>query len=192
VQADVSREAEVEEMFEAIDRRFGRLTALVNNAGIMLPASPVTGVTEATLNHLWATNITSLFLCAREAVRRMSTDAGGAGGAIVNVSSAAARLGQPGQYVNYAASKGACDVFTHGLALEVAAQGIRVNAVRPGLIETDIHATAGDPGRLVRLAGSVPMRRAGTAEEVAETVLWLLSPAASYVTNSIVEVSGGR
>jgi len=192
VQADVSRESEVVRLFETADRGLGRVTALVNNAGIPLRAGKLLDCDEAALNRLWAVNITSLFLCAREAVRRMSTARGGAGGAIVNVSSAAARLGGGGSLLHYAASKGAADTFTKGLADEVGTEGIRVNAVRPGLILTDIHATMGIPERVEQLTKFVPMRRPGTAEETAEAILWLLSPAASYVTGTHIDVSGGR
>ena len=192
IQADVSREVEVEHLFEQVDAAFGPVTGLVNNAGVLPPSGPFDNVTEAVLNHIWASNITSLFLCAREAARRMSTKRGGKGGAIVNVSSAAARIGGPNEFISYAASKGAADTFTLGLSKEIAAEGIRVNAVRPGLIETEIHASAGDPGRVERLVGGVPMGRSGSAEEVAETILWLLSPAASYVNGAIVDITGGR
>ena len=192
VQADVSRESEVVRLFEAVDRGLGRVTALINNAGIPLKAGKVVDCEETTLNRLWAVNVTSLFLCSREAVRRMSTARGGAGGSIVNVSSAAARLGGGGSLVHYAASKGAPDTFTKGLADEVATEGIRVNAVRPGIILTDIHAAMGIPERVEQLTKVVPMRRPGTAEETAEAILWLLSPAASYVTAANLDVAGGR
>jgi NAD(P)-dependent dehydrogenase (short-subunit alcohol dehydrogenase family) len=192
VQADVSRESDVMRLYEAIDQNLGTLSALINNAGILPGMSPIDDMDEDRLNNLWAVNLTSLFLCAREAVKRMSTSRGGAGGAIVNLSSAAARMGGPGQFLDYAASKGAADVFNHGLALELAPQGIRVNAVRPGLIDTDIHASAGAPDRVAQLAHMIPMGRAGSPEEVAETIMWLLSDKASYVTDSIVDVAGGR
>ncbi len=192
VRADVARESDVLSLFEQVDRLFGPLSALVNNAGITGGFSRVDAVTAGMLERLWAVNVTGTILCAREAVRRLSLKHGGRGGAIVNVSSRAAELGSPGEWVHYAASKGAVNTFTIGLASEVAGEGIRVNAVAPGLIETDIHAAAGDPGRLSRLASRIPMGRAGTAEEVGEAVIWLLSCAASYVTGSILTVSGGR
>jgi NAD(P)-dependent dehydrogenase (short-subunit alcohol dehydrogenase family) len=192
VQADVADEAQVLAMFERIDRDLGRLTGLVNNAGVVDVTTRVDAMSFERLRRMFDINVIGSFLCAREAVRRMSTRHGGAGGAIVNVSSAAARLGAPGQYVDYAAAKGAIDTFTVGLAREVAAEGIRVNAVRPGLIETDIHASGGIPDRVERLAPSVPMQRGGTADEVAQAIVWLLSPGASYTTMSLVDVSGGR
>lgn len=192
VEADVAREDQVVAMFERVDGELGRVTALVNNAGIVDHAARVDEMSFARLRRMFDVNVIGSFLCAREAVRRMSTRHGGDGGAIVNVSSAAARLGAPGQYVDYAAAKGAIDAFTIGLAKEVAAEGIRVNAVRPGLIETEIHASGGLPDRVRQLAHQVPMQRGGTAQEVAEAIAWLLSPAASYTTMSLVEVSGGR
>lgn len=192
VRADVARESDVVNLFEQADRLFGPLRALVNNAGITGGFSRVDSVTAQMLERLWAVNVTGTILCAREAVRRMSLRHGGQGGAIVNVSSRAADLGSPGEWVHYAASKGAVNTFTIGLAAEVAGEGIRVNAVSPGLIETDIHAAAGDAGRLARLAGRIPMGRIGTAGEAAEAVMWLLSPAASYVAGAILTVSGGR
>jgi NAD(P)-dependent dehydrogenase (short-subunit alcohol dehydrogenase family) len=192
IQADVAHEDQILAMFERIDRELGRLTALVNNAGVVDVSQRVDEMTTARLKRMFDINVLGTIVCAREAVRRMSTKHGGAGGAIVNVSSAASRLGSPGQYVDYASAKGAVDAFTLGLAKEVAAEGIRVNAVRPGLIETEIHASGGIPDRVKQLAHMVPMQRGGTAEEVAEAILWLLSPAASYVTLSLLEVSGGR
>lgn len=192
VQADVAQEDQVLAMFRAVDQELGRLTALVNNAGVVDVAARLDEMSLARLKRMFDINVIGSLLCAREAVRRMSTRHGGAGGAIVNVSSAAARLGSPSQYLDYAAAKGAIDAFTLGLAKEVAAEGIRVNAVRPGLIETDIHASGGIPDRVRQLAHQVPMQRGGTADEVAEAILWLLSPQASYTTMSLVDVSGGR
>jgi NAD(P)-dependent dehydrogenase (short-subunit alcohol dehydrogenase family) len=192
VHADVADESQVLAMFEQVDRQLGRLTALVNNAGIVDRTARVDEMDLARLKRMFDINVIGSFLCAREAVKRMSTRHGGGGGAIVNVSSAAARLGGAGQYVDYAASKGAIDTFTIGLAKEVAAEGIRVNAVRPGLIETEIHASGGLPNRVRELAHHVPMQRGGSAEEVAQAIVWLLSPEASYTTMSLVEVSGGR
>jgi NAD(P)-dependent dehydrogenase (short-subunit alcohol dehydrogenase family) len=192
LQGDVSQEADVARMFGLIDERFGRLDALVNNAGILEPQMRVEQMDAARLGRIFATNVTGSFLCAREAVRRMSTRHGGSGGAIVNVSSRAAVLGSAGEYVDYAASKAAIDALTIGLSKEVAAEGIRVNGVRPGLIDTEIHASGGEPGRVSRLQGSVPMGRGGTAEEVAQAIMWLLSPQASYTTGSFIDVSGGR
>ena len=192
VQADVAQEEQVLAMFKAVDQELGRLTALVNNAGVVDVAARLDEMSLARLKRMFDINVIGSLLCAREAVRRMSTRHGGAGGAIVNVSSAAARLGSPSQYLDYAAAKGAIDAFTLGLAKEVAAEGIRVNAVRPGLIETDIHASGGIPDRVRQLAHQVPMQRGGTADEVAEAIVWLLSPQASYTTMSLVDVSGGR
>jgi len=192
LQADVADEAAVLDMFAHIDRHFGRLDALVNNAGILAPQMRVEQMDGARINRILATNVTGSFLCAREAVLRMSTRRGGAGGAIVNVSSRAAVLGSAGEYVDYAASKAALDALTIGLSKEVAAEGIRVNGVRPGLIDTEMHASGGEPGRIGRLQSSVPMARGGAADEVARAVLWLLSDEASYTTGSFVEVSGGR
>lgn len=192
VQADVSEEADVLRVFAAIDRAHGRLDGLVNNAGIAERQQKLEDMDLARWQRVFATNVLGAMLCAREAVRRMSTRRGGHGGGIVNVSSAAARLGSPGEYVDYAASKGALDTFTIGLAKEVALEGIRVNAVRPGLIHTDIHASYGDPGRVARLESNVPMQRGGTAEEVAEAILWLLSTRASYCIGNFIDVSGGR
>ena len=192
VQADVAVEAQVLRMFAAVDAKFGRINGLVNNAGVVDMPARVDEMTVARLERMWTTNITSSFVCAREAVKRMSTKHGGAGGSIVNLSSAAARLGSPGQYVDYAASKAAIDTFTLGLAKEVAQEGIRVNAVRPGIIDTEIHASGGLPDRVSQVAPLVPMQRAGTALEVAQAVVWLLSEASSYTTGSIVDVTGGR
>jgi NAD(P)-dependent dehydrogenase (short-subunit alcohol dehydrogenase family) len=192
VMADVATEAGVAALFEATDREFGALHGLVNNAGVVDVAQRVEQMSEARLQRMFTTNVVGPFLCAREAVRRMSTRTGGAGGAIVNVGSAAARLGSPNQYVDYAASKAAIDTFTKGLSLEVAAEGIRVNAVRPGIVDTEIHASGGQPGRARELAPSVPMQRAGHADEVAAAIVWLLGDDASYVTGAIVDVTGGR
>jgi len=193
VQADVGDEAQVLRMFEALDRHWGRpLSALVNNAGIVDRTSPVADMAGERLERMFRTNVLGSFLCAREAVRRMSTARGGAGGCIVNISSAAALLGAGGQYVDYAATKGALDVMTVGLAKEVAAEGIRVNAVRPGVIDTDIHASGGLPDRVRDLAHLIPMQRGGTAQEVAQAILWLMSPESSYTTASFTEVTGGR
>jgi NAD(P)-dependent dehydrogenase (short-subunit alcohol dehydrogenase family) len=192
VAGDVAQEADVLRLFGEIDAKLGRLTALVNNAGVVDVSARVEDMSVRRLKRMFDINVLGTILCAREAVKRMSTRRGGAGGAIVNVSSAAARLGAPGQYVDYAAAKGAVDAFTIGLAKEVAAEGIRVNAVRPGLIETDIHASGGIPDRVRQLQHLVPMQRGGTAEEVANTIVWLLSPQASYTTMSLVDVSGGR
>ncbi len=192
VQADVAKEQDVVTLFEKVDAKFGRLTALVNNAGVVDQTTRVDGITLARLQRMFEINVFGSFLCAREAVKRMSTRYGGAGGAIVNVSSAAARLGSPAQYVDYAAAKGAIDTFTTGLAKEVAAEGIRVNAVRPGIIETEIHASGGLPNRVRDLGPSAPMQRAGTATEVAESIVWLLSENSSYTTGAFLDVSGGR
>lgn len=192
IKGDVGSEADVLRLFDTVDRELGPLTALVNNAGVVDFKARVDEVGAEQLERMFRINITGSFLCAREAVRRMSTRHGGKGGAIVNISSAAARLGSPGQYVHYAASKGAVDVLTIGLAREVAAEGIRVNAVRPGIIDTEIHASGGEPDRAAELGPAQPMRRAGTADEVAAAVLWLLSDESSYTTGAFVDVSGGR
>ncbi|MET3178601.1 UNVERIFIED_ORG: NAD(P)-dependent dehydrogenase (short-subunit alcohol dehydrogenase family) [Variovorax guangxiensis] len=192
VQADVGDEAQVTAMFRKVDARFGRLTALVNNAGVVDVTARVDEMSVARLERMFRINVIGSFVCAREAVRRMSTRYGGSGGAIVNISSGAARLGSPGQYVDYAASKGAIDTFTIGLAKEVAEEGIRVNAVRPGLIDTEIHASGGLPDRAFELAPTVPMKRTGTAEEIAGAIIWLLSPEASYTTTALLDVTGGR
>ena len=192
LQADVSREDEVLAMFARIDAKWGPLAALVNNAGVVDVSSRVDGMSVARLSRMLNTHVLGSFVCAREAVLRMSTRHGGSGGAIVNLSSAASKLGSPGQYVDYAACKGAIDTFTIGLAKEVASEGIRVNAVRPGIIETDIHASGGEPDRAQRLAPQVPMQRPGSAQEVANAILWLLSSEASYCTGALLDVGGGR
>ena len=192
VQADVAVESQVLAMFDKVDSKLGRLTALVNNAGVVDVASRVDAMSVARLQRMFNTNILGSFVCAREAVKRMSTRHGGAGGCIVNVSSAAARIGSPGQYVDYAASKGAIDTFTLGLAKEVALEGIRVNAVRPGIIDTDIHASGGQPDRARQVAPQVPMQRPGTALEVAQAILWLMGNDASYTTGTLLDVAGGR
>ncbi|HTH60966.1 MAG TPA: SDR family oxidoreductase [Paraburkholderia sp.] len=189
---DVASEADVIAMFDALESAYGRIDALVNNAGIVAPSMPVADMSAERLKRVFDVNVYGAFLCAREAARRMSKDRGGDGGVIVNVSSAAARLGSPNEYVDYASSKGAIDTMTIGLAKELGPQGIRVNAVRPGLIDTDIHASGGRPDRAAVLGVQTPLGRAGTAEEVAETIVWLLSDAASYVTGAILDVAGGR
>jgi NAD(P)-dependent dehydrogenase (short-subunit alcohol dehydrogenase family) len=192
MQADVSIESDVVRLFEQVDRACGTLDALVNNAGMLESQMRVDQMDEGRLTRVFGTNVTGSFLCCREAVRRMSTRHGGRGGAIVNLSSAAARLGAAGEYVDYAASKAAVDTLTIGLARETGAEGVRVNGVRPGLIETDIHASGGEPGRVRRLAATIPMKRGGTAEEVATSIVWLLSDEASYVNGAIIDVTGGR
>ena len=192
VQADVADELQVLKMFEKVDAKLGRLTALVNNAGVVDQTSRVDAMSMARFRRMFEINVYGSFVCAREAVRRMSTRYGGAGGTIVNLSSVAARLGAPGQYVDYAAAKGAIDSFTVGLAKEVAAEGIRVNAVRPGIIDTDIHASGGLPDRAREMAPQVPMQRPGSAEEVARSILWLMSPESSYTTGTVLDVTGGR
>ena len=192
VQADVAVEAQVLAMFEKVDAKLGRLNVLVNNAGVVDVASRVDAMDLARLQRMFNTNILGSFICAREAVKRMSSRYGGQGGSIVNVSSAAARLGAPGQYVDYAASKGAIDSFTIGLAKEVATEGIRVNAVRPGIIDTDIHASGGQPERARLMAPQVPMQRVGTALEVAQAIVWLMGPESSYTTGTLIDVTGGR
>jgi len=192
IRADVGVEADVVRLFVDAERALGPITGLVNNAGITGGFARIEDVTAEAMERLWAVNLTGPILCAREAVRRMSTKHGGKGGAIVNISSLAARTGSAGEWVHYAASKGAINTFTVGLAREVAAEGIRVNAVAPGLVDTEIHAANGEPGRLERLKHTIPLGRAGQPTEIAEAVVWLLSPAASYVNGSVVEVGGGR
>ena len=192
VQADVGVEADIMSMFAKVDAKLGRITALVNNAGVVDVASRVDGMNAARLKRMFDINVLGSFFCAREAVKRMSTLHGGTGGSIVNVSSVAARLGGPGQYVDYAASKGAIDSFTIGLAKEVALEGIRVNAVRPGIIDTDIHASGGQPDRARQMAPMVPMQRVGSALEVAKAIVWLMTDESSYTTGSFVDVAGGR
>jgi NAD(P)-dependent dehydrogenase (short-subunit alcohol dehydrogenase family) len=192
VQGDVGIEADVQAIFAAVDKEFGPVTGLVNNAGITGPVSRLDGLSPEDLRRVVDINILGSLACAREAIKRMSTRHGGQGGAIVNLSSIASVIGGAGEWVHYAMTKGAIDTFTLGLAREVAGEGIRVNAVAPGLIETEIHAAAGVGDRLEKLAPMIPMKRTGTAEEVAESILWLLSPASSYVTGTIVKVTGGR
>ena len=192
VQADVADEAQVLRMFEHVDAKLGRVTGLVNNAGVVDVAQPVAEQSVARWRRMFDINVIGSLICAREAVRRMSMAHGGVGGSIVNLSSAAARLGSPLEYVDYAAAKAAIDAFTIGLAKEVGGQGIRVNAVRPGLIDTEIHASGGRPDRVEQLKGGVPMQRGGTADEVAQLIVWLLSDAASYTTMSLIDVSGAR
>jgi NAD(P)-dependent dehydrogenase (short-subunit alcohol dehydrogenase family) len=190
--ADVADEAQVLAMFAAVDREFGPLRGLVNNAGVVDHPARVDQMSLQRLVRMFAINLTGSFLCAREAVKRMSTRHGGGGGVIVNLSSAAAKLGSPGQYVDYAAAKAGIDTFTLGLAREVASEGIRVNAVRPGIIDTEIHASGGLPDRARQVAPMVPMQRAGTAEEVAQAIVWLLSEESSYTTGAVIDVTGGR
>lgn len=192
VSADVAIEADVARLFATVDEKLGRVTALVNNAGILERQTRLEGIDAARLARVFATNVTGSFLCAREAVRRMSTRHGGEGGGIVNVSSRASQIGSPGEYIDYAASKGAVDSLTIGLAKEVAEEGIRVNAVRPGFIYTEMHASGGEPDRVERVKAFAPMKRGGTAEEVASAILWLLSEDASYCTGGFIDVSGGR
>jgi NAD(P)-dependent dehydrogenase (short-subunit alcohol dehydrogenase family) len=192
VGGDVADESDVVRLFRECDRALGPLTALVNNAGTVLRQSRVEAMDAARLQRMFATNVVGAFLCAREAIRRMSTKHGGKGGAIVNLSSGASRLGSPGEYVDYAASKGAIDTMTIGLAKELAADGIRVNCVRPGFVNTQIHAAGGEPNRIERLRDSIPMKRGGEPEEVARAILWLLSDEASYSTGAILDVTGGR
>jgi NAD(P)-dependent dehydrogenase (short-subunit alcohol dehydrogenase family) len=192
VQADVASEADVLRLFKTVDEKLGRLGVLINNAGIVDRSSRVEAMSAERIQRMLAINVTGSFLCAREAVKRMSTRHGGKGGAIVNVSSMAAKLGSAGDYVDYAASKAAIDTLTVGLAREVGAEGIRVNGVRPGVIRTEIHATSGDPARAERIGAAAPLQRAGEAEEVARTILWLASGEASYITGALLDVSGGR
>lgn len=192
VAADISLEKDVVNLFKTVDTRLGTITALVNNAGILETQMRVEGMDAARLNRIFAVNITGSFLCAREAVRRMSSKHGGNGGAIVNVSSAASRLGSAGEYVDYAASKGAIDTLTIGLSKELAAEGIRVNAVRPAFIYTDIHASGGEPGRVDRIKDTIPMKRGGQPEEVAHAIMWLLSDEAAYVTGTFIDLAGGK
>ena len=191
VAADVAIEADVLRLFNEVDKQFGRVTALVNNAGILEPQIRVEEISASRIDRIFKTNVTGSFLCAREAIRRMSPKYGGTGGAIVNVSSGASRSGSPNEYVDYAASKGAIDSMTIGLSKEVAGEGIRVNAVRPSFIDTDIHASGGEPLRIERVKENIPMRRGGQAHEVAQAILWLLSNEASYTTGSFIDVSGG-
>ncbi|MDP3816404.1 SDR family oxidoreductase [Pseudomonas sp.] len=192
VQADVADEAQVLRLFASLDRHFGRLDVLVNNAGVLEQQMRLQQMDLARWQRVFATNVFGSFLCAREAIKRMSTAQGGRGGAIVNLSSAAARLGAPGEYIDYAAAKGAIDSLTLGLAKEVAAEGIRVNAVRPGVIDTEIHASGGEPERVTRISQSIPMGRGGRAEEVAEAILWLAGEQASYASGALLDIGGGR
>ncbi len=191
IPADISSESDVIRLFQTVDSQLGQLTALVNNAGILEQQMRVEELSAARINRIFATNVTGAFLCAREAIKRMSTRNGGAGGAIVNVSSGASRVGSPGEYVDYAASKGAIDTMTIGLSKEVAGEGIRVNAVRPGFIDTDIHADGGEPERVQRVKAFVPMKRVGHPQEIASVILWLLSDEASYTTGAFIDVAGG-
>jgi len=192
VAADVAVETDVVRLFQAVDERLGRLSVLVNNAGIVDRAARVDEMTLQRLERMFTVNVTGSFLCAREAVKRMSTRHGGQGGCIVNISSIASRIGAPGQYVDYAAAKAAIDTMTVGLSKEVGGEGIRVNAIRPGVIKTEIHASGGDPGRAERIGASAPLGRAGDPEEIARAILWLASDEASYVTGAILDVTGGR
>ena len=192
VGADVASEAAVIRLFETVDKEMGRVSALVNNAGILEKQTRLDGIDAARLSRVFATNVIGTFICSREAVRRMSTKHGGQGGGIVNVSSRASQIGSPGEYIDYAASKGAVDSLTVGLAKEVAEEGIRVNAVRPGFIYTEMHASGGEPERVERVKVFAPMKRGGKAEEVANAILWLLSEEASYTTGAFIDVSGGR
>jgi NAD(P)-dependent dehydrogenase (short-subunit alcohol dehydrogenase family) len=192
VPADVAHESQIMKLFEETDRQLGKLSVLVNNAGIVDRAARVDELTLERIERMLAVNVTGSILCAREAVKRMSTRHGGQGGSIVNLSSVASRIGAPGQYVDYAAAKGAIDVFTLGLSKEVGGEGIRVNAVRPGVIKTEIHASGGDPGRAERIGAGAPLGRAGEAEEIANAILWLASEEAAYVSGAILDVAGGR
>jgi NAD(P)-dependent dehydrogenase (short-subunit alcohol dehydrogenase family) len=192
VAANVAVEAEIMQLFATVDQQLGKVTALVNNAGILEQQMRVNSMDAERLHRIFATNVMGSFLCAKEAIQRISTRYGGTGGAIVNVSSIASRLGAPGEYIDYAASKGAIDTLTIGLVKEVAAEGIRVNAVRPGVIDTEIHASGGEPERVERVKASVPMGRGGQAQEVAHAILWLLSDEASYSTGALIDVTGGR
>ncbi len=192
IQGDVAVEADVVAMFDAVEKAFGRLDGFVNNAGIVAPGMKLAEMTAARMKRVFEVNVLGAYLCAREAARRMSTSRGGKGGAIVNISSAAARMGSPGEYVDYAGSKGAIDTMTIGLSKELAPEGIRVNAVRPGVIETEIHASGGEPGRAARVGVTTPMGRAGRPEEIAEAIVWLLGDESSYVAGALLDVSGGR
>lgn len=192
MQADLSVEAQIEALFERVDQELGPLTALVNNAGILEKQSSLQDMDQGRLQRVLAANVIGPMLCAREAVKRMSLKLGGKGGAIVNVSSVASRIGSPGEYIDYAVSKGALDSFTLGLSKEVADQGIRVNSVRPGFIYTDIHASGGEPGRVDRVKDAIPMKRGGQPAEVAQAILWLLSEQASYATGTFIDLAGGR
>ena len=192
IQADISQEHEITELFAQIDKIDGALTMLVNNAGILFQQSSIENLSAQRITQVMATNVTGCILCCKEAVKRMSTNYGGNGGAIVNVSSAASRLGAPGEYIDYAASKGAVDTLTTGLSLEVAAQNIRVNGVRPGFIYTEMHADGGEPNRVDRVSENIPMKRGGKPEEVAQAIVWLLSDNASYVTGSHIDLAGGK
>lgn len=192
IQGDVASEADVVRLFQAVDEKLGRVNVLVNNAGIVDRGARLESMSAERIQRMLAVNVLGSFLCAREAVKRMSKRNGGAGGAIVNLSSIAAKLGAPGEYVDYAAAKGAIDTFTVGLAKEVGADGIRVNCVRPGVIRTEIHLASGDPARVDRIGSAAPLERAGEADEVARTILWLASDEASYISGALLDVSGGR